>query len=85
MLIVSDGGAARGYRRLERIQATTEFLLDIGQKTNHIAWLNPMPQNRWNRTSAQLIAYRVPMYPMNNQGLSNAIDTIMGKTLSQYR
>lgn len=85
VLIVSDGGAARGYRRFERFEATTQFLEVIGQKTNHIAWLNPMPQNRWHRTSAQLISYRVPMYPMNNQGLSNAIDTIMGKKLSQYR
>ncbi len=85
ILIVSDGGAARGYRRFERFEATTQFLADIGQKTNQIAWLNPMPQNRWPRTSAQLIAYYVPMYPMNIQGLSNAIDIIMGKKLSQYR
>ncbi len=85
VLIVSDGGAARGYRRFERFEATNQFLEVIGQKTNHMAWLNPMPQNRWHRTSAQLISYRVPMYPMNNQGLSNAIDTIMGKKLSQYR
>ena len=85
VLIVSDGGAARGYRRFERFEATIQFLADIEQKTNHIAWLNPMPKNRWDRTSAQLIAYRVSMYPMNNQGLSNAIDTIMGKKLSQYR
>jgi uncharacterized protein with von Willebrand factor type A (vWA) domain len=85
VLIVSDGGAARGFRRFERFEATTQVLADIGQKTNYIAWLNPMPQNRWQRTSAQLIAYRVPMYPMNKQGLSNAIDTIMGKKLSQHR
>lgn len=85
VLIVSDGGAARGFRRFERFEATTQVLADIGQKTKYVAWLNPMPQDRWDRTSAQLIAYRVPMYPMNTQGLSNAIDTIMGKTLSQYR
>lgn len=85
VLIVSDGGAARGYRRFERFEATNQFLADMGQKTNQIAWLNPMPRKRWQRTSAQLIAYRVRMFPMNNQGLSNAIDTIMGKKLSQYR
>ncbi len=85
VLIVSDGGAARGYRRFERFEATIQFLGKIGQKANHIAWLNPMPFERWDRTSAQLISYRVPMYPMNKQGLSNAIDTIMGKKLSQYR
>ncbi|MEA5467652.1 hypothetical protein [Spirulina sp. 06S082] len=85
VLVVSDGGAARGYRSLARVQATTEFLLDMGEKTSYIAWLNPIPKNRWYRTSAQFIADRVPMFPMDNQGLSHAIDTIMGKKLSQYR
>jgi uncharacterized protein with von Willebrand factor type A (vWA) domain len=82
VLIVSDGGAARGYRRFERFEATTRFLDLLRQKTNQVAWLNPMPQQRWYRTSAQLIAYRVPMYPMTPQGMSRAIDTIMGKKLS---
>jgi hypothetical protein len=33
VLIVSDGGAARGYRQLSRIQATTGFLLKLRQVT----------------------------------------------------
>ncbi len=85
VLIISDGGAARGYRTLKRIQATTKFLLELREKTNYIAWLNPMPKNRWQKTSAQFIADRVSMYPINNQGMSNAIDTILGKKVSQYR
>lgn len=79
VLIVSDAGAARGYRRLERIQATTEILFEIQEYTNSIAWLNPMPRNRWGRTSAKIISQFVPMYHLNNEGLTQAIATIQGK------
>lgn len=79
VLIVSDAGAARGYRRIERIQATTETLFDIQEYTNSIAWLNPMPKKRWLRTSASILSQIVPMYPLNKEGLNQAIATIQGK------
>lgn len=84
ILIVSDGGAARGYRDLARIQETMKVLIALKQRTNHIAWLNPMPEERWLSTSAQMIAYLVPMYGMNQQGFSNAIDTIRGQPIAQF-
>lgn len=80
-LIVSDGGAARGYRQLSRIQATTGFLLKLRQVTNLIAWLNPMPTERWDGTSADIIAKIVPMFEMDEDGLSNAIDIVRGQPL----
>ena len=43
VLIVSDAGAARGDRRMERIRATIEFLVKLKQQTSLIGWLNPMP------------------------------------------
>lgn len=76
VLIVSDGGAARGYRRRERISATTEVIWEIQQHTNLIAWLNPVPQLRWNSTSAKIISHLVPMFPMNEEGLIQAIATL---------
>lgn len=85
VLIVSDGGAARGYRPLERIRATTEFLAKINQRTNLIAWLNPMSVKRWSGNSAQIIANLVPMLQMDNDGLSNAIDIVRGQPLHSYR
>ena len=81
VLIVSDAGAARGYRRIERIQATTETLFDIQEYTNSIAWLNPMPKKRWLRTSASILSQIVPMYPLNKEGLNQAIATVQGKLL----
>lgn len=76
VLIVSDAGAARGYRRMERVQAITDVLFDIKQYTNLIVWLNPMPKERWSNTSAQILSYIVPMYQMNEEGLSQAINAV---------
>ncbi|KYC35635.1 VWA containing CoxE family protein [Scytonema hofmannii PCC 7110] len=84
VLIVSDAGAARGYSRWERIRPTTDVLFKIRQWTNLIAWLNPMPKDRWEDTSAKMIALLVPMFPMDREGLSNAIDIVRGQPLQSY-
>lgn len=81
ILIVSDAGAARGYRKLERIRTTTSFLFQLKRYTTLIAWLNPMPEERWIGSSAEIIANLVPMYQMDNDGLSNAIDIVRGQPI----
>jgi uncharacterized protein with von Willebrand factor type A (vWA) domain len=78
-LIISDAGAARGYRELKRIRATSNFLLRLQQHTSLIAWLNPMPQERWRGSSAEIIANLVSMHQMDNNGLSKAIDVLRGQ------
>lgn len=79
ILIVSDAGAARGYRELKRIRATSSFLFKLKRYTSLIAWLNPMPEERWIGSSAEIIANLIPMYEMNNHGLNNAIDIVRGQ------
>jgi len=78
VLIVSDAGAARGYRRQERIQETTRFLRRLRQRTTLIAWLNPMSQRRWMGSSAEILAYLVPMYAMDRLGFGDAIAALRG-------
>ncbi len=78
VLIVSDGGAARGYRRLDRIRGTTKFLRRLRRTTQLCAWLNPMPVERWRGSSAEVLANLVPMFQMDDDGLSNAIDVVRG-------
>ncbi|UBF27481.1 VWA containing CoxE family protein [Kovacikia minuta CCNUW1] len=82
LLVVSDAGAARGYRRMERIRATTEFLVQLKQRTNLIGWLNPMPVDRWQATSAEVIAYLVRMQQMDEDGFGNVIDIVRGQPLA---
>ncbi len=78
LLIISDGGAARGQRRLERIRATARFLAHLKRKTILLAWLNPMPRVRWANTTAQSIATMVSMFQMDPDGFSKAIEVLRG-------
>jgi uncharacterized protein with von Willebrand factor type A (vWA) domain len=79
VLIVSDAGAARGRRSRERIRLTARALAEVQSRTPLLAWLNPMPRERWRSASAEIIAGLAPMYPMSADGLSAAIDQLRGQ------
>lgn len=82
ILIVSDGGAARGYRTLQRLEATRKFLLALQGYSPLIGWLNPIPKDRWDGSSAEFIAYLVPMQEMSNDGMGQLIDVVRGTSHS---
>jgi uncharacterized protein len=78
VLIISDAGAARGFRRSDRISSTRRFLEELKKRTRLLAWLNPMPRERWEGTSAQMISRQVRMFQMDADGFSAAIDVVRG-------
>ncbi len=82
VIIVSDAGAARGFRHLPRIQRTIEALVFLKQFTPLIAWLNPMPEERWRGSSAQMLAGLVTMRPLHWDGFSQAINAARGRPLA---
>ncbi len=79
VLIVSDGGAIRGNYNQKRVQATQKFLTQIKQYVSKISWLNPLPPNRWQQTTAMEIAQQVPMFELNRQGLEKAVSVLRGR------
>jgi len=82
ILIFSDAGAARGQFNLNRIDQTEEFLIKVRQRVRYVSWLNPMPRQRWVGTTAAEIAYLVPMFEMNRQGLNRAIAVLQGQPIA---
>ncbi len=78
LLVVSDAGSARGHRHLPRVQATAEWVVRLKRCGTQLAWLNPAPVERWTGTSAQMIARMVPMFAMEPDGFSNAVDVLRG-------
>jgi uncharacterized protein len=82
VLVVSDAGAARGGRRQERIQGTTRFLRKLRRRTSLIAWLNPMSERRWEGSSAEIVAYLVPMFQMDRAGFADAVSALRGLVVS---
>ncbi|MBD2337434.1 hypothetical protein H6G64_10575 [Calothrix sp. FACHB-156] len=79
VLIVSDAGAARGNYNPERVEYTRKFIEQLQQSVNYYAWLNPMPNDSWQYTTAAEIARFVPMFEMSREGLSAAINTLRGR------
>ncbi len=80
MLIFSDAGAARGGYSEERVELTAAFLQQIKAKVRYVAWLNPMPESRWEGTTAGKVARLVPMFEMARRGLQEAIGLLRGKS-----
>ena len=79
VLIVSDAGAARGNNNPERVKYTHKFIEQLQQSVNYYAWLNPMPTDSWQYTTACEIARFVPMFEMSRQGLNAAINSLRGR------
>ena len=81
VLIFSDAGAARGGWNRERVEATGVFLYQLkALGVQEIAWLNPVPDNRWAQTSAGAIARFVPMFNMTHRGMQQAIEVLRGRS-----
>lgn len=78
VLIVSDAGAARGGYNQQRIELTKVFFKQLKKKICHIAWLNPMPRERWQGTTAAKIAGFVPMFEVSHREFQYAIKALKG-------
>lgn len=54
-LILSDAGAATATYSQERIQGISKFLTALSPCIRQLIWLNPLPFQRWEQTSAWTI------------------------------
>jgi uncharacterized protein len=81
VLILSDGGAARGNLDENRVKQTANFLKKLRERRLNIAWLNPVPAERWVGTTAERIREECGMKMMNYDriGLDAAVAALRGK------
>jgi uncharacterized protein with von Willebrand factor type A (vWA) domain len=80
LLILSDGGAARGYLSRQRVAETKAFVERANQHARAIVWLNPMPRPRWKATSAAAIASTpaASFLTLDVPALIRAVDILRG-------
>ena len=78
VLIVSDAGAARAHFDDERMHNTRRFLKTLHHYTYLYAWINPVPFSRWRSTTAEDIEQLAPMFPLDRDGLDDAIQILRG-------
>jgi hypothetical protein len=82
VLIVSDGGAARGNFDQERVESTKVWIEQFQQSVRYCAWLNPIPNEWWQHTTAGEIARLLPMFEMSRQGMNAAVSVLLGRYIA---
>ena len=79
VVILSDGGAARGRYDLLRLLDTVAFLKGAKEWSNRLVWLNPLPPTAWTGSTAAEIARHVPMFSMDRDGMYRAVNVLRGQ------
>lgn len=79
LLIFSDAGAARGGYSQERLEWTDIFLRAFQERLRYQVWVNPVPQERWQGTTAEEIGKLIPMVECGRSGLQQAVKVLRGK------
>lgn len=77
--LLSKGGCLDYYRMNN--DPGLVWLRRFANKSDHVAWLNPIPENRWNYVwgsrTIQLIRQEIPMYSLTIDGLDRALHQLM--------
>ena len=79
ILIISDGGAARSSFDKIRVERTQAWIEQLQKSAKYLAWLNPMPSDSWQHTTAGEIAQMLPMFAMSRTGMNAAISVLRGR------
>jgi uncharacterized protein len=82
VVILSDGGAARGRYDLLRLLDTVAFLKGAKRWSSRLVWLNPLPSTAWTGSTAAELARHVPMFSMDRDGMYRAVNVLRGQPFS---
>lgn len=79
VVLISDAGAAKGQYDIYRLLDTVAFLRALKTYTTKYVWLNPLPQKRWQKSTAAQIARHVPMFVLDRAGMYQAVNLLRGQ------
>jgi uncharacterized protein len=81
VLILSDGGAARGSYDENRVRQTVGFLSKLRGQRCYVAWLNPTPGGRWIGASVEKVgsASQIKLQSYDRLGLDKVVSALRGK------
>ena len=79
VVLISDAGAARRQYDIYRLLDTVAFLKALKTYTAKYVWLNPLPRERWQKSTAAQIARHVPMFALDRAGMYQAVNLLRGQ------
>ena len=84
-VVISDAGAARQRFDIMRLLDTVALAKALHARAAAATWLNPVPPERWPRTTAGQVHRYLPMHPLTREGLNRAVDGLRGRPISVER
>ena len=81
VIIVSDAGAMRGGFNGQRVRETELVLNKIQPWVGSLVWLNPLPAERWQGTTAAVIGEQLlqgRMFELSMAGIQRAVRAVQG-------
>jgi uncharacterized protein len=78
VVVLSDGGAARGDYRVTRLLDTIAFMKALGTYNLEYVWLNPLAANYWQNSTAAQISRHIPMFSLDREGMEKAVNVLRG-------
>ncbi|WP_216669968.1 hypothetical protein [Brasilonema sennae] len=79
VVMISDAGAVRKCYNVVRLLDTISFIKALRAYTLNYVWLNPLPKSYWKDNTAAQIARHVPMFPLNREGIYQAVNVLRGQ------
>ncbi|MCM3886460.1 TIR-like protein FxsC [Frankia sp. R82] len=84
IVVFSDAGAARGRVDPGRLVDTIAFLKALRGGSTPPVWLNPVPQDQWYATTADILRRHTPMFPLTKDGMDHAVSILRGGTVPVF-
>jgi hypothetical protein len=81
VVVLSDAGAAHGRYDVARVIDSLGLVEALRALCSTCVWLNPLPRERWSRSSAAELARHVPMFPLDREGTHRAVSFLRGHPL----
>jgi uncharacterized protein len=78
VVVLSDGGAARGDYRVTRLLDTIAFMKALGTYNLDYVWLNPLAADYWKNSTAAQISRHIPMFSLDREGMEKAVNVLRG-------
>lgn len=82
VIIVSDAGAARGRYDAIRVLDSLALARAVRQSGGSCVWINPLPPARWRSTTAGEIARHLAMFPLDRDGMYQAVNHLRSQLMA---
>ena len=78
VFILSDGGAINGTLDFGHLSVMQSLCKRLQSNFSQVIWFNPLPEERWKNTTAEIFAQEILSLPLDQKGIAKAVRFLKG-------